>query len=211
MKFDFYDTMFAILFPILFGIAAIFFLVIGLRGILTKRPFLISQRWFLSIMFAIFIPIILQSFLLRFPGDFNFMTWLHPLLFGFILLTMCYQMRGYIAYAVTDMSFREALIEALQKLQLPYEESLSLIRLTSIEADLQVSVQGWMGTGLIKVKQRAHGSVLREIVNVMNEHFRMSSVSTNMIPCIFSVVIGVFMVIFVISMLFARSIFESLH
>ena len=117
MKLDLYD----VVFPIVFGIAAIFFLVIGLRGILTKRPFLISQRWFLSIMFAVFIPTILQSFLLRFPGDLHLMSWLNPLLFGLILLMMCYQMRGYTAYAVTDTSFREALIKVLQKLQLPYE------------------------------------------------------------------------------------------
>ena len=206
MKFDFYDTVFPILSPIVFGFAAIYFLVVGLRGILTKRPFLISQRWFLSIMCAIIIPTILLPSVLSFPGDF-FMRWGSPLMFGFILLMMCYQMRGYTAYAVTDTSFREALVEALQKLQLPYEESLSLIRLTSIETDLQVSVQGWMGTGLIKVKQRAHRAVLREIVNVMNEYFRMSSVSTNMIPCVFSVIIGGFMVILVVSMLLGRSIF----
>ena len=203
MKLDFYD----IVFPTVFGIAAIFFLVIGLRGILTKRPFVISQRWFLSIMFAVFIPTILQSLLLRLPNGFNLINWLNPLIFGFILLMMCYQMRGYTAYAVTDTSFREALIEVLQKLQLPYEESLSLIRLTSIEADLQVSVQGWMGTGLIKGKQRAHHSVLREIVNAMNEYFRVSSVPTNMITCVFLLVMGIFMVIFGISMLFLRSVF----
>ena len=206
MKLDFYDTVFPILSPILFGIAAIFFLTVGLRGILTKHPFLISQRWFLSIMCAIIILTILLPSLLSFPGD-SFMRWGSPLMFGFILLMMCYQMRGYTAYAVTDTSFREALVEALQKLQLPYEESLSLIRLTSIEADLQVSVQAWRGTGLIKVKQRAHRSVLREIVNAMNEYFRMSSVPTNMIPCVFSVIIGVFMVISTVSMLFGRSIF----
>ena len=49
MKLDFYDAVFPILSPILFGIMAIFFLTVGFRGILTKRPFLISQRWFLSI------------------------------------------------------------------------------------------------------------------------------------------------------------------
>ena len=206
MKFDFYDTVFPILSPIVFGSAAIYFLVVGLRGILTKRPFLISQRWFLSIMCAIIIPTILLPSLLSFPGNF-FMRWGSPLMFGFILLMMCYQMRGYTAYAVTDTSFREALIEALQKLQLPYEESVSLIRLTSIEADLQVSVQGWLGTGLIKVKQRAHRSVLREIVKAMNEYFRISSAPTNMISCVFSVVIGGFMVIYVVSMLFDRSTF----
>ena len=203
MKLYFHD----LVFPIVFGIAAIFFLVIGLRGLLIKRPFLISQRWFLSIMFAVFIPTILQSFFLRLPSGFNLINWLNPLVFGFILLTMCYQMRGYTAYAVTDTSFREALIEVLQKLQLPYEESLSLIRLTSIEADLQVSVQGWMGTGQIKVKQRAHGSVLREIVKAMNDHFRMSSAPTNMITCVFLLIMGGFMVMFAIGILFIPNAF----
>ena len=203
MEIVLYDAVF----PIIFGVAAIFFLAIGFRGILTRRPFLISQRWFLSIMFAIFIPTILQFLVLRFPNGFNLMNWLHPLVFGIILLMMCYQMRGYMAYGVTDTSFREALIEALQKLQLPYEESLSLIRLPSIEADLQVSVQGWMGTGLIKLKQRSHRSVLREIVNAMNEHFRISFVPTNMITCVFLLVMGVFMVIFAGGMLFFRTIF----
>ena len=201
------NVLYDAVFPIIFGVAAIFFLVIGFRGILTKRPFLISQRWLLSIMFAIFIPTILQFLVLRFPNGFNLMNWLHPLVFGIILLMMCYQMRGYMAYGVTDTSFREALIEALQKLQLPYEESLSLIRLPSIEADLQVSVQGWMGTGLIKLKQRSHRSVLREIVNAMNEHFRISFAPTNMITCVFLLVMGVFMVILAVSMLFFRTIF----
>ena len=84
---------------------------------------------------------------------------------------MYYQLKGYTAYAVTDTSFREALLAALQKLQLPYEESLSVIRLTSINADLQVAVQSWMGTGIIKVKQRTHKPVLRQVVNAMNEYF----------------------------------------
>ena len=206
MTHDLYDAVYPILSPVLFGMMAIFFLFIGLRGILTKRPFLISQRWFLLIMCAIIIPTILLPSLLSFPGNF-FMRWGHPLMFGFILLMMCYQMRGYTVYAVTDTSFREALIESLQKLQLPYEESVSLIRLTSIEADLQISIQAWMGTGLIKMKQRVHRAVLREIVNAMNEHFRISSAPTNMIACVFSAVIGGFMVIFTISMLFGRSIF----
>ena len=198
MKFDFYDVMS----PILFGFMAIVFLAIGLRGILTKRPFLISQRWLLSVMFAAFIPAILVHLLTPSFNSFNFMNWLFPLAFAVILVMMCYQMRGYMAYSITDTSFREALVEVLQKLQLPYEESLSLIRLTSIEADLQVSVQGWMGTGLIKAKQRAHRSVLKEIVNAMNEYFRMSSVPTNMITCVFFLIMGIFAIIFAVGILF---------
>ena len=184
------------------GIAAIFFLTVGLRGILTKRPFLISQRWLLLIVFVACIPTTILCSLARFPGGYNFMSWLTPLLFGFILLMMYYQTKGYTAYAVTDASFREALIEVLQKLQLPYEESLSLIRFTSVRVDLQVSVQGWIGTGIINVKQRAYCFMLREIVNSMNEYFRMSSVPTNMITCVFFVAAGGLMVIAAIGVLF---------
>jgi hypothetical protein len=115
---------------------------------------------------------------------------------------MYYQLKGYTAYGVTDTSFREALLAALQKLEFSYEESLSVIRLTSVEADLQVSVQSWMGTGIIKVKQRAHQPVLREVVNAMNEYFRISSVPTNMISCVFSLVMGAITVIFAIGMFF---------
>ena len=207
MNLDFYSMMISIVFPIMFGIMAVYFLTIGLRGILTKRPFLVSNRWLLSIMFVVFIPIILLNFSLSLPSSFNVIHWVNPLIFGVLLLMMWYQLKGYTAYAVTDTSFRGALLAALQKLQLSHEESLSLIRLTSINADLQVAVQSWMGTGVIKVKQRGYHSVLRQVVNAMNEHFRVSSAPTNMISCVFFVVMGIFMVIAAIGMSFFRSIF----
>ena len=115
---------------------------------------------------------------------------------------MCYQLKGYVAFAITDTSFREALVAALQRLELPFEESLSAVRLTSVNADLQVAIQSWMGTGVIKIKQRAHRSVLEEIVDAMNEYFRTSSVSTNMITCVFLVVMGAAFPIVGISMFF---------
>ena len=202
MKPDLYNMLFPSSLSIASGIMAIFFLIVGLRGILTKRPFLISQRWLLVIVFVACIPTAILCSLARFPGGSNLMSWLTPPLFGFILLMVYYQTRGYTAYAVTDASFREALIEVLQKLQLPYEESLSLIRFTSIRADLQVSVQGWVGTGIINVKQRAYRFMLREVANSMNEYFRMSSVPTNMITCVFFVAAGGLMVIAAIGVLF---------
>lgn len=202
MKPDLYNMLFPSSLSIASGIAAIFFLTVGLRGILTKRPFLISQRWLLLIVFVACIPTSILCSLARFPGGSNLMSWLAPLLFGFILLMVWYQTKGYTAYAVTDASFREALVEVLQKLQLPYEESLSLIRFTSVRVDLQVSVQGWIGTGIINVKQCAYRFMLREVVNSMNEYFRMSPVPTNMITCVFFVAAGVLMVIAAIGVLF---------
>ena len=207
MKPEYYDLMISIMLPVLLGIMAIFSLTTGLRGILTKRPFLISNRWWLSILFVVFIPIILLNFSLSLPSSFNPINWVTPLIIGPLLLMMYYQLKGYTAYGVTDTSFREALLAALQKLEFSYEESLSVIRLTSVEADLQVSVQSWMGTGIIKVKQRAHQPVLREVVNAMNEYFRISSLPTNMISCVFDLVTGTIVVILAIGMFFLRSNF----
>ena len=188
----------------MFGIMAIFFLGIGLRAILTKRPFLISNRWMLSLIFVLLVPGIL--FTSRALSG-NIAGWVTPLFHVIILLMMWYQLKGYVAYAVTDTSFREALVAALQKLQMPYEESLSVIRLTSVNADLQVAVQSWMGTGTIKVKQRAHRSVLKEIVSAMNDYFRTSAVSTNFVSCVFLVGLGVVMAILALEWTFFKDIF----
>ena len=202
MKPEYYDLMISIMLPVLLGFMGIFSLTIGLWAILTKRPFLISNKWWLSILFVVFIPLILLNFSLSLPRSFNAINWVTPLIIGLVLLMMYYQLKGYTAYAVTDTSFREALLATLQKLQLPYEESLSLIRLTSINADLQVAVQSWMGTGIIKVKQNTHKPVLRKVVNEMNEYFRNSFVPRNMISCVFCLVSGGITVVFAIGMIF---------
>ena len=208
MNLDFYEMINSMVSPILFGLMAIFLLSIGLRGILIRRPFLVSNRWFLSIIFVIAIPMFLLNFSLLLSSSFNAIYWVLPLLFGVLLLVAWFQFRGYTAYAVTDTSFREALRAALQKLQLPYEERHSVIWLTSVKAALQVSsVQSRMGTGGIKVKQRTHQPVLREIVNAMNEYFRISSVPTKMLSCVFSLIMGAIMVIVAIGMSFFRGIF----
>lgn len=182
-----------VMIPILFGIIAVFFLVIGLRGIITKRPFLVSNRWLLSAMFIIFIPVILPAF--TFPSSVPFIIkWLNPIIFTVVLVMMCFALRGYCAFGITDTSFRDTLIASLQELNLPYEETLSSIRLTSIEADLQVSIQSWVGSGVIKIKQREHRPQLTEIVTTMNDHFRRASASINLTTCIFYLIMGVLMV-----------------
>ena len=209
MNLDFYEMIFSIMFPILFGLMAILNFAIGLRGILSKKPFMFSNRWHLSEMFVVFIPIILLYISISLPGNFDVIDWVTTLFFVVVLLMMWYQLKGYTAYAVTDTSFREALLAALQKLQLPYEERLSVIRLTSINADLQVAIQSWMGTGIIKVKQRGYHSVLRQVVKTMNEHFRVSSVPTNMNSCVFNMVMGVITVAFAIGMFFFGRNFGS--
>jgi len=198
------DSFYLIHPAVMFGGMGVFILVIGLRSLVTRRPFLFSARWFLLFVLAMFLPplatFLQRPFLSSRPVE--MMEWLPLLIFPIIAVVFWLQMKGYLAIAVTGKSFRDGLLAALEKLQLPYEESLSSIRLTSVEAELQVAIQSWMGSGQIKVRPGRHGPLLKKIVQAMKEHFRTAAVETNMIFCVFFLVIGIFAVVMAVAMLF---------
>jgi hypothetical protein len=192
------NLLITVLFPVLFACMALFFLVIGLRGIVFKKPFLISTRWLFVLVLLGFSPGMFQfAWLPKFsggPGMLLALGWLIPAMFIVILVFLYLTLRGYTAFGVTDKSFREGLLYSLRKLNLPYEETLATLRLPTIGADLQVSAQSWMGTGQVKMKQRQFSTVLRDIVNGMNEYYQSGAVSeVNLTCCIFYAVIGVFL------------------
>ena len=194
MDIDQFLSILKIVFPILIGTMGTFFLVIPLRGIITRRPFLVSYRRLLCLNFVFVIPYILLLIFLPVTSSFLFqLKWLIPALYTVLLVIMCFVLKGYSAYGVSDITFREALITTLDKLQLSYEGTLSSIRLTSVDADLQVGVVSWMGSGMIKIKQREHRTLLTQIVSEMNIYFRMSSIPSNLTPCIIELVFGILM------------------
>lgn len=196
---DNYFLILSIIFPIILGSMAAFFLIISLRCILQRKAFLFSNRWLLLFVFIALVPTTLLPFYFKL-ADMDFMKmglWdlLNPAMVTVLLVMMCFALKGYAAYGITDASFREALLDALEKLQLPHEESLSTIRLTSIDADLQVSIQSWLGTGLIKMKQREHRSLLSDIAREMNEHFNISTGPIKLTTSVFYLIMGVLMLI----------------
>lgn len=109
---------------------------------------------------------------------------------------MWFTLKGYQAFAVTDSSFRQGLLAALQKLGLPHEERLAVLHLPAVGADLQVAVYSWIGAGQLKVKQWQHNSLLNDIVKGMNEYYQTAAVPVKLTCCIFYVLMGVFMVVF---------------
>jgi hypothetical protein len=197
-----------VLFPVLFGVMALFFLAVGLRGIVFKKPFVISSRWFLVLVLVGFTP----SLLLAMPfsgqshdsGPLTILHWLVPAILLVVVVFLYFTLRGYTAVGITDVSFREALVDSLKRLDLPYEETLATVRLTTIGADLQVAVQSWIGTGQLKMKQREFNRLLSDIVRGMNEYYQTGAVSKmNLICCIFYTVMGVLMAVFAGVFLFA--------
>ena len=227
MDIDQFLSILKIVFPILIGTMGTFYSVIALRGIITRRPFLVSYRWLLCLNFVFFIPSILLFLFIpvtflsetSLPGESSFLLlakWLMPVVFTVGLVIGCFLFKGYSAYGVSDITFREALLKTLEKLQLSYEETLSsihltsirhtLIRLTSVDADLQVGVVSWMGSGIIKIKQREHRTLLKQIVSEMNTYFRMSATPSNLTPCIIELVFVILMFGFVVGWVFLLSI-----
>ncbi len=196
MELDFPRTVW---FPILFGMVGIAVVAIGIRGLTTKRPLLFSGRWAFCLLLIVFAPMFLHPL---FSRSTDFLDGLPLLLFAFFFLIWWHQTKGYMALAVTDQSFREALLAALEKLQLPYKESLSSIRLPSIDADLQVAVQSWVGTGQIKVKPSKHRLLLTEIIKAMNDYFRTSSARPNVIFCVSAIIFGILVVFMAVDLLF---------
>jgi hypothetical protein len=196
---------------IAFGFIAIPFLMIGLRGVVTKRPFLISLRhfvWLMSIPILLSVtafgevifdepfsdgPLIALNDGFKFVGIILLIVFLLP--FGIAFFVMWKQVAGYSAFGVTDESFQDALHSALNKLNLPFEETIFSIRLTSIGADLQVSVQSSMGVGQLSIKQSEHRPILNNIANVMNEYFKTTSGKSKMTASICYIVVGALVII----------------
>jgi hypothetical protein len=140
--------------------------------------------------------------------------WLYPLMQISLLVFLWLTLRGYMAFGVTDKSVRDGLLASLANLNLPFEETLSAVRLRSLGADLQVAVlqvavQSWIGTGQIKMKQRQFNEDLRAIVKGMNNYYRNSEISNaNLTCCIFYVIIGLALTALTVAMILKSGQFK---
>jgi len=181
-----------------------FLLVIGVKGILDKKPFLLPAyafNWIMAVYLLLNYIIPGIKLISDTPGEplYIFLGFLAPILMVAALAFAVWQnMIGYSAYGVTRESFKAALHSALEKLNLPYTDLVSRIELPSIGADLQVSVQTWWGIGELKVKPGKHRQMLRTIVKDMNEYFRTAPGSRTLKPSIFNIVIGIIGIIFTV-------------
>ena len=164
------------------GVIALLFLLLGLRGLITHRPFLFPSR----IMFVLMVLAFLPNFLMPFQWmggngthSFDFGLLISPLMFVVILVMFWFQMRGYMVYGVSAEAFRNCLRRTLDKLNLPYQESFSSIRLETVDANLQASVQDWMGTAQLRIKPAKHANILTAIAGGLREEFLTENARVN--------------------------------
>jgi hypothetical protein len=198
------------IFPIIFIVLGLYMLITGLRGVITNKPFMFSAKinfWLVAVAFS---PSIIQA-LYSFVADAEGFDWslysflkilssfelsdalllLFPLLIYVVTLAFIWrQMRGYTVLGVTDESFRQALYAVLEDLRLPFEERLSKLRLTSLDADLEASVASWMGVANLRIKQREHQEIIERVAEGLNRYFAGSHVSVNMVTCVYYIILG---------------------
>jgi len=170
------------------------FLVLGIKGVVEKKPFLISSRWMWVIMLFLFAPLIFYSLFNIMDGGYFWLFILFSLMFIAPLFFMWRAMCGYTAFGVTNDSFRDAIHAALSVRSLAYEERLTEIFLKDDEVDLNVAVQNRIGTGMVRIKE-GHKETLRAIVAEMNKYFCDNKVAANLFLCKMFIVLGLMMLI----------------
>ena len=171
---------------ILFFLASVF-VAVALRILLTRKPLLMTSRWLFGFMCLAFLPTILNSFFLK------AMTFTTPVMFGVLLIFFWYQMKGYMALGVSDVYFRDALLASIKNLGYTAEESMSRIRIIETGDELQVSIQGWVGSAQIRPMPKCSSTTIQNIVKGMRKYFTETPGGTNYVISYFYIILGLLM------------------
>ena len=185
-----------IYFPLVFTLMAVFLLYIGLKVITSKRPLLLPSKVFFVFMVIAVTPQLIMSVEAYFStGAFSLLSLMSPLMYVVLLAFVWVQMKGYMAIGISDDSFRSALHYALNQNHIQFEEQVSIIKLTDSSADLLVSVQSWVGTGQLKLKQSKDNYLLSTLVSSINQYFQSNAVKSNYTVPVFYILFGLILLV----------------
>ncbi|GGY71233.1 hypothetical protein GCM10011613_14850 [Cellvibrio zantedeschiae] len=182
----------------MFILMAAFFLAIGVKVVSSKRPMLVPARIFFVFMALAFSPQLVNFFSMvgsEAGKRMGFILYLNPIMFICLLVFFWIQMKGYVAIGIYDETFRNSLHGSLNKNNIVFEEQLSVVKLISENANLQVAIQSWVGTGQLRLKKSNDAELLKRIVAGMNDYFIEHDIKSNNTTAIFYIIMGVFMVI----------------
>ena len=145
---------------------------VGFWGLAQKRPLVFSARQsFWQMVILTDIPLLIWFFipLLGLPRDSDLDKWFLAIfmimpIFGIIVAVWFTYLwwhltRGYMILGVSEDAFHILLTNALSKLNLPFQETLSQDKLIGLDTYLQAKVTPRMGTAQFWIKQRQYTSV----------------------------------------------------
>jgi hypothetical protein len=177
---------------------------IGVWGLVKNRPLIFATRQYIWFLFAMIAPVVvvLSNNIFEEREHVNLFLVSMSIFQAAMLVLMAFilwrQMSGYMILGVSDETFRNALLNALNKLNFPFQESISKIKLTSPDADLQATVASGMGTAQIRIKQQQYIRYTKDIANAMNEYYKSNPVKVNNFTFIIFLLLGILTIAFVI-------------
>ena len=182
---------------VIFSLEVLIFFGIAIRILIGQRPFLFNTRWVLGVLVLGLspLPVVLISLGALSDATGGIIVLLNLLLYVAIFVFAAMLTKRYYAMGVTEDSFRTAIHAALQELEVPFEETLAHIKLTSLDIDLQVSFYS-LGTVGLKVKQSNGKPVLKEITKAVGNYYQTHETKMNNTTAIFYLVAGLFMLAF---------------
>jgi len=191
-----------IVMPSLILLMAGCFIFIALKTLIGRRPIVFSSRWLFGFMCLAFLPSILNSIFLGFASLHGSMvTWINPVMFSVLLIFFWIQMKGYLAFAISDTYFREALLATTSSLGYTVEETMSCLKIKETGQEINVSIQGWIGSAQLKAAGRGSGELVTKLASGMNDYFKTTPGKMNYMISYFYLIIGGFMIV-ISSMLF---------
>jgi hypothetical protein len=140
-------------------------------------------------------PSILNSISMGFfSKTIGMIVWMNPLMFTVMLVFFWIQMKGYIAFAISEKYFRDALLSSTASLGYSIEETMSRITIKETGQAIQVSIQGWTGTAQIKPVGKGSSDLVKQLAEGMNTYFRATPGAMNYVISYFYLIMGCFMV-----------------
>jgi hypothetical protein len=184
----------------------------GLVGFIKRRPVIFTIRqsmWMILLAMAIgllgAVPILMDmlsdleiisnSWSIIFLGTMVLSISIFALAPGILIIIFWRQMEGYSVWGINEISFRDGLVYALVKLNLPFEETRYRFRLQSLDADLQVTSPRLMGIAHIRIKPYQQRQWIKKIALAMNEYYEKTAVNVNYLPFEIFMILGIVMVI----------------
>ncbi len=164
------------LFSCAFGTLALYLLIIGFRGLVTKKPFFVSDRW-LAVPELVLVAFCFRAWMPKAGANIadtlDILNWLPlvPILILILLYVWKFiTCREYGAFAFTNESFQEAIQAALKKMDLPYVRASDGIHLPTPATIIRITeVSRRWGSATLRVEKLRFRPVLRGIVTYMEE------------------------------------------
>jgi hypothetical protein len=177
-------------------------LFIGLKAMIKNKPSVINSKWlFVMISLSMLPPVIdgiINLFKYGFKGPFGLILSIMPILFIVYVAFFYFIMKGYSIYCVNDIDFREAVIFSLNNASVKFEEKMNKIELTELNNELSIAFVSWVGTGMIKLKNKKDKVIFINIIDGMKQFFKEKNIKAKKMIAIFYLIIGILFIIFAV-------------